>query len=68
MPQQALRLAQPDPALTQRLWLHDVTPCHRRRPPASAGWCWAYFSQPIFGDDRSLCSPVLSPPVPRQWA
>ena len=28
-----LRLAQRDPALTQRAWLHDVTPCHRRRPP-----------------------------------
>ena len=27
-----LRLAQRDPALTQRARLHDVTPCHRRRP------------------------------------
>ena len=26
------RLAQRDPALTQRAGLHDVTPCHRRRP------------------------------------
>ena len=32
-----LRLAQRDPALTQRAGLHDVTPCHRHRPPASAG-------------------------------
>ena len=32
-----LRLAQRDPALTQRARLHDVTPCHRHRPPASAG-------------------------------
>ena len=29
--------AQRDPALTQRARLHDVTPCHRHRPPASAG-------------------------------
>ena len=28
----------------------------------------AYFSQPICGDDRSLCSPEPSPPVPRQRA
>ena len=27
-----LRLAQRDPAVTQRTGLHDVTPCHRRRP------------------------------------
>ena len=27
-----LRLAQRDPAFTQRTGLHDVTPCHRRRP------------------------------------
>ena len=26
------RLAQRDPAFTQRTGLHDVTPCHRRRP------------------------------------
>ncbi len=32
------------------------------------GWRWAYFSQPIFGGDRSLCSPVPSPPGLRQWA
>ena len=32
-----LRLAQRDPALTQRARLHDVTPCHRHWPPASAG-------------------------------
>ena len=32
-----LRLAQRDPALTQRAGLHDVTPCHRGRPPGSAG-------------------------------
>ena len=33
-----LRLAaQRDPALTQRAGLHDVTPCHRRRPLGSAG-------------------------------
>ena len=51
-----LRLPQRDPALTQRAGLHDVTPCHRRRPPGSAGWRGAYFSQPIFGADRSLCS------------
>ena len=31
-----LRLAQCDPALTQRAGLHDVTPCHRRRPLGSA--------------------------------
>ena len=31
-----LRLAQRDPALTQRAGLHDVTPCHRRRPLGSA--------------------------------
>ena len=31
-------------------------------------WCWAYFSQPIVEGDRSLCSPVPSPPVPRQRA
>ena len=23
------------------------------------GWRWAYFSQPIFGPDRSLCSPHI---------
>ena len=28
-----LRLPQRDPALTQRACLHEVTPCHRRRPP-----------------------------------
>ena len=27
-----LQLPQRDPALTQRAGLHDVTPCHRRRP------------------------------------
>ena len=32
------------------------------------GCRWAYFSQPICGDDRSLCSPEPSPPVPRQRA
>ena len=32
------------------------------------GWRSAYFSQPIFEPDRSLFSPVPSPPVPRQWA
>ncbi len=32
-----LRLAQRDPAFTQRAGLHDVTPCHRRRPLGSAG-------------------------------
>ena len=32
------------------------------------GWRSAYFSQPICGDDRSLCSPAPSPLVPRQWA
>ena len=32
------------------------------------GWRSAYFSQPIVEGDRSLCSPVPSPPVPRQWA
>ena len=32
------------------------------------GWGWPYFSQPICGDDRSLCSPAPSPLVPRQWA
>ena len=26
-----------DPACTQRTGLHDVTPCHRRRPLGSAG-------------------------------
>ena len=31
------RLAQRDPAFTQRTGLHDVTPCHRRRPLGSAG-------------------------------
>ena len=31
-----LRLTQRDPALTQRAGLHDVTPCHQRRPPGSA--------------------------------
>ena len=51
-----LRLTQRDPALTQRAGLHDVTPCHRRRPPGSAGVARAYFSQPIFEPDRSLCS------------
>ena len=30
--ERCLRLAQRDPALTQRAGLHDVTPCHRRRP------------------------------------
>ncbi len=30
--ERGLRLAQVDPALKQRLRLHDVTPCHRRRP------------------------------------
>ena len=30
------------------------------------GWGWPYFSQPILEGDRSLFSPVLSPPVPRQ--
>ena len=33
-----------------------------------AGVGWPYFSQPICGDDRSLCSPTPSPLVPRQWA
>ena len=28
-----LRLPQRDPAFAQRAWLHDVTPCHRCRPP-----------------------------------
>ena len=28
-----LRLPQCDPALTQRPWPHDVTPCHHCRPP-----------------------------------
>ena len=32
------------------------------------GWRSAYFSQPILEGDRSLFSPVPSPPVPRQWA
>ena len=32
------------------------------------GWRSAYFSQPIFEGDRSLFSPVPSPPVPRQRA
>ena len=32
-----LRLAQRDPACTQRTGFHDVTPCHRRRPLGSAG-------------------------------
>ena len=32
-----LRPTQRDPALPQRAELHDVTPCHRRRPPRSAG-------------------------------
>ena len=31
--ERGLRLAQRDPALTQRLRLHDATSCHRRRPP-----------------------------------
>ena len=31
------------------------------------GWRGAYFSQPIVEGDRSLFSPVPSPPVPRQW-
>ena len=48
--------------------LHDVTPCHRRRPLEARGWRRAYFSQPIFGPDRSLFSPAPSPPVPRQMA
>ena len=30
--ERCLRLAQRDPALTQRAGLHDVTPCHRCRP------------------------------------
>ena len=30
------------------------------------GWRSAYFSQPILEGDRSLFSPVLSPPVARQ--
>ena len=51
-----LRLAQRNPVLTQRAGLHDVTPCHRCRPPGSAGVARVYFSQPIFGPDRSLCS------------
>ena len=32
------------------------------------GWRSAYFSQPILEGDRSLFSPVPSPPVPRQRA
>ena len=35
--ERGLRLAQRDPAPTQRLRLHDATSCHRRRPPGSAG-------------------------------
>ena len=30
------------------------------------GWGWPYFSQPICGDDRSLCSPAPSPLAARQ--
>ena len=44
-----LRLTQRDPALTQRAWLHDVTPCHQCAGRREArGWRGAYFSQPIF--------------------
>ena len=55
-----LRLLQCDPALTQRAGLHDVhtMPSAPGRREAR-GWRWAYFSQPIFGVDRSLCSPHI---------
>ena len=58
------QLSRRDPALTQRAGLHDDTPCHRHRPPASVEVGRAYFSQPIFRPDRSLFSPAPSPRCP----
>ena len=34
---------------------HAIRNGHRE----ARGWRWAYFSQPIFGADRSLCSPHI---------
>ena len=47
---------------------HGTRSHHALATRSARGCRWAYFSQPICGDDRSLCSPEPSPPVPRQRA